>query len=182
VDPTFLKDLQRNINVHPYDFYSLVAESTVVVQHLASTVIFVTSFVAIYMEVVSPVSVVAVSTVLTVAGWAVWDMGWEKREAAKERAVTFKEGGHDHSNGASSGGSASPSKGLGLEFKRSSSYHTSGSYFPPFEGAASSPVSPIKPHDDSGALEPPHQDQSKQLRKSRVTATAKSALLIYCKP
>ncbi|KAA8907327.1 phosphatidylinositol:UDP-GlcNAc transferase PIG-C [Sphaerosporella brunnea] len=191
VDPTFLKDLQRNINVHPYDFYSLVAESTVVVQHLASAVIFVTSFVAIYIEVVSPVSVVAVSTMLTVAGWAVWDMGWEKREAAKERAVTHKDGGYDravsnnNNGGASSGGSVSPSKGLGLEFKRSHHQaHSSGSYFPPFEGGgtpASAPVSPSKssrsPDDDPP--EAPHQDQSEQLRKTRVIATAKSALLIY---
>ena len=66
--------------MHPYDFYSLVAESTVVVQHLASTVIFVTSFVVIYIQIVSPVSVVAVSTVLTIAGWVVWDRAVTSRD------------------------------------------------------------------------------------------------------
>jgi hypothetical protein len=56
------------------------------------------------------------SIVLTVASWALWD--WEKGEAAKERAVTFKEGGYDRyhtvgnnnnsNGGASSGYWASP--------------------------------------------------------------------------
>jgi len=48
----------------------------VVAQHLASAVIFVTSFCRKCYEVVSPVSVVAISTLLTVAGWVVWDIGW----------------------------------------------------------------------------------------------------------
>lgn len=123
VDPTFLKDLQRNINVHPYDFYSLVAESTVIVQHLSSIVVFVTSFIAIFQERVSPVSVVSVSSVLTVAGWAVWEFGWTKRETTKERPVD---------------------------------------------------VVPAPLHEP--------KDYSGSFRKTRIMTTAKSALLIYCKP
>lgn len=171
MDPTFLKDLQRNINVHPYDFYSLVAESTVVVQHLASAVIFVTSFVAMYIEVVSPVSVVAISTLLTVAGWAVWDMGLEKREAATERSVAVTDGLYD----------AAADKGLGLEFdKRTPTAAppqeiSGGSYFPPFESSSASQQNAGRARSVSD------RDHSKQVRKSRVLATAKSALLIYCK-
>ena len=177
MDPTFLKDLQRNINVHPYDFYSLVAESTVVVQHLASAVIFVTSFVAMYVEVVSPVSVVAISTLLTVAGWAVWDMGLEKREAATERSVAVTDGLYD----AGTSPSTAADKGLGLEFdKRTPTAAlpqeiSGGSYFPPFESSSASQQNAGRPRSVSD------RDHSKQLRKSRVLATAKSALLIYCK-
>lgn len=187
VDPTFLKDLQRNINVHPYDFYSLVAESTVVVQHLASVVIFVTCFVAIYIQLVSPVSVVVVSTALTVAGWAVWDMNWEKREAATERAVAaFRDGGYEaaiNNNGSGAAGSPSPTKGLGLDLPTNGTMPRMNrdSYFPPLEGGLSpTPATTSKSSQASdGASQPQYQDHSKHHRRSRVLSTAKSALLIY---
>ncbi|KAI5844721.1 phosphatidylinositol:UDP-GlcNAc transferase PIG-C [Tricharina praecox] len=171
VDPTFLKDLQRNINVHPYDFYSLVAESTVVVQHLASAVIFVTSFVAIYIEIVSPVSVVAVSTVLTIAGWAVWD-----------RAVTSRDDLAAGGGGGGGGGSATAlnHKGLGLDFssEQRSSFN-SGSYFPPFDSAVYPSSSPTTPRPPTPPPPPAYQPANTSLRKSRIISTFKSALLIY---
>ncbi|KAF8477327.1 phosphatidylinositol N-acetylglucosaminyltransferase-domain-containing protein [Kalaharituber pfeilii] len=82
VDSSFLNQLQRNINVHPYDFWPLVAESTVITQHLSSVVIFLTCFIAIFTERVSPVVVAGTSSALTVLGYWVWDMGWEIRELA----------------------------------------------------------------------------------------------------
>ncbi|KAI5810471.1 phosphatidylinositol N-acetylglucosaminyltransferase subunit C [Pyronema omphalodes] len=164
VDPTFLKDLQRNVNVHPYNFYSLVAESTVVVQHLASAVIFVTSFVAIYMETVSPVTVVMVSSILTIAGWLVWDMGWEQREAAKERAISVRD--MPSTPAITPAVTPSTSKGLGVDLGPDGK-RNSGSYFPPMEPEKPAPV-PAR-----------SRDHSAQLRKSRILATAKSALLIY---
>ena len=85
VDSSFLNQLQRNINVHPYDFWPLVAESTVITQHLSSVVIFLTCFIAIFTERVSPVVVAGGSSALTVLGYWVWDMGWEVRELAATR-------------------------------------------------------------------------------------------------
>ncbi|KAJ4298625.1 glycosylphosphatidylinositol anchor biosynthesis [Collariella sp. IMI 366227] len=38
---TFLENLQRNPRVRPYDFWPLVADSTVIVQHVCSVIIFV---------------------------------------------------------------------------------------------------------------------------------------------
>jgi len=174
VDPTFLKDLQRNINVHPYDFYSLVSESTVVVQHLASAVIFVTSFVAIYIEIVSPVLVVAVSTVLTIAGWAVWD------HAVTSRDVLDAGGG-----GGGGGVVTAPNyKGLGLDFSSEQQRQSfgSGSYFPPFDSASHPSTSPTTPRPPSPPPPPPppaYQPANTSLRKSRIISTFKSALLIY---
>ncbi|KAF8423388.1 phosphatidylinositol:UDP-GlcNAc transferase PIG-C [Tirmania nivea] len=81
VDSSFLNQLQRNVNVHPYDFWPLVAESTVITQHLSSVVIFITCFIAIFTERASPVVVAGGSSALTVLGYWIWDMGWEVREA-----------------------------------------------------------------------------------------------------
>ncbi|KAG0634923.1 phosphatidylinositol N-acetylglucosaminyltransferase subunit C [Tuber brumale] len=161
VDPTFLSQLQRNINVHPYDFYSLVADSTVIVQHLSSVVIFVTSFIAMFKERVSPVSVALVSTALTFAGWAVWDMGWEKREKVVRgiREHRRRGNGTGSGGGGSGSGGVSPGIGLGLEMsgRGESGGGDGGSYFPlypspPQERGAggssgvSAPSSPVKKH------------------------------------
>ena len=83
VDSSFLNQLQCNVNVHPYDFWPLVAESTVITEHLSSMVIFITCFIAIFIERASPVVVTGGSSALTVLGYWVWDMGWEQQQPAE---------------------------------------------------------------------------------------------------
>ncbi|KEQ98387.1 hypothetical protein AUEXF2481DRAFT_62738 [Aureobasidium subglaciale EXF-2481] len=56
-EETFLDHLQRNPRLRPYDFWPLVADSTVIVQHIGSVIIFVCCFVGIFQKRVSPVSV-----------------------------------------------------------------------------------------------------------------------------
>ncbi|KAI5789682.1 phosphatidylinositol N-acetylglucosaminyltransferase subunit C [Peziza echinospora] len=85
VDSTFLSQLQRNINVHPYDFWPLVAESTAITQHLSSVIIFAMCFIAIFTNEASPVTVAGGGSVLTVIGYLLWDMGWEVREMETTR-------------------------------------------------------------------------------------------------
>lgn len=72
VDPTFLNKLQRNANVVAYDYWPLVADSTVLTQHLCSVVVFISSFVGIYQGTASPLAVAAVSTVATASAYAFW--------------------------------------------------------------------------------------------------------------
>lgn len=195
VDPTFLSQLQRNINVHPYDFYSLVADSTVIVQHLSSVVIFVTSFIAISAKRVSPVAVAVASSALTVAGWAIWDMGYEKREAATDmRNMRMRLGldipGGPHSRTPSGNGShlRTPSgNGNGGLHSRTPSgngnANAAGSYFPPYHaGMESSGGSPTKKLVDEGGVVNAEVDRMyvKKAQKARRLTTAKSAALIYC--
>lgn len=78
---TFLENLQRNPRVRPYDFWPLVADSTVIVQHVCSVIIFVVCFVGIFQERVSPVSVVGWSSFATFLGWLLWDW-WVTKESA----------------------------------------------------------------------------------------------------
>ncbi|KAL0633240.1 glycosylphosphatidylinositol anchor biosynthesis [Maublancomyces gigas] len=197
VDPTFLSQLQRNINVHPYDFYSLVADSTVIVQHLSSVVIFVTSFIAISAKRVSPVAVAVASSALTVAGWAIWDMGYEKREAATDmRNMRMRLGldipGGPHSRTPSGNGShlRTPSGngnggGGGLHSRTpsgSGNVNAAGSYFPPYHaGMESSGGSPTKRSvgEDRVVSTEADREYVKKAQRARRLTTAKSAALIY---
>ncbi|ORY05479.1 phosphatidylinositol N-acetylglucosaminyltransferas-like protein subunit C [Clohesyomyces aquaticus] len=88
-EATFLDHLQRNPRLQPYEFWSLMADSTVIVQHIASVAIFCCAFVGIYSKGVAPVSVVSWASFFTVLGWALWDywVGQEEAEAAKTAAL-----------------------------------------------------------------------------------------------
>lgn len=70
---TFLENLQRNPRVQPYDFWPLVADSTVIVQHVCSVICFVVCFSGIFLERVSPNTVVGWGSFSTVIGWLLWD-------------------------------------------------------------------------------------------------------------
>jgi len=80
---TFLEKLQRNPKLKPYDFWPLVADSTVIVQHVCSVIIFVVCFVGIFQERVSPVSVVGLSSLGTFIGWVLWDK-WGSQENTED--------------------------------------------------------------------------------------------------
>ncbi len=82
---TFLENLQRNPRLQPYDFWPLVADSTVIVQHVCSVVIFVVCFVGIFQERVSPVAVVGWGSFATFVGWLLWDW-WVGQESADDEA------------------------------------------------------------------------------------------------
>ncbi|KAF9735029.1 phosphatidylinositol:udp-c transferase pig-c [Paraphaeosphaeria minitans] len=79
---TFLDHLQRNPRLQPYQFWSLMTDSTVIVQHVASVAIFCCCFVAIYMERVSPISVVSWASLGTFLAWVLWDY-WMVQEEAR---------------------------------------------------------------------------------------------------
>ncbi|KAL8641775.1 MAG: hypothetical protein Q9228_001466 [Teloschistes exilis] len=81
--PTFLSHLQRNPRLQPYDFWPLVADSTVIVQHLSSVVIFICCFVGIYEDKVSPSYVSTLGNVCTVLGWGFWDYWVAHTQAAR---------------------------------------------------------------------------------------------------
>lgn len=80
---TFLEQLQRNPRLQPYAFWPLVADTTVIVQQVCSVIIFVVTFVAIFTERVSHLTVVSYSSVLTFLGWLLWER-WAAEEEARE--------------------------------------------------------------------------------------------------
>lgn len=82
-EETFLDHLQRNPRLQPYEFWTLVADSTIIVQHVCSVIIFVCCFTGIFQERVSPNAVVGWATFGTVAGWVLRDY-WHTKEEVDE--------------------------------------------------------------------------------------------------
>ena len=137
-DPeTFLDHLQRNPRLRPYDFWPLVADSTVIVQHVCSVAIFICAYAGIYQDRISPISIVSCGSIGTVLGWVLWDywMGLEEREdalldqsAERKASLDVVDDGSSTSSGGSSNlvtmNGPSPSKiaisrGLGLSLSTS---------------------------------------------------------------
>ncbi|RPB24074.1 phosphatidylinositol N-acetylglucosaminyltransferase [Terfezia boudieri ATCC MYA-4762] len=154
--------LQRNVNVHPYDFWPLVAESTVITQHLSSVVIFITCFIAIFTERASPVVVAGGSSVLTVLGYWVWDMGWEVREAVVSKKRSPEAGAPGPIYSAVNTPSHSPTRKGNNNLRQGASKNTS---------RANSPTRNTKQQSLA------YRRRQQRLRRLR---TAKSAILIYC--
>ena len=137
----FLDHLQRP-ELKPYEFWPLVADSTVIVQHVCSVGIFICAYAGIYQGRLSPLTVVSCGSVATIIGWFMWDswMGQEEeRELNATRAakrisgeilddrsstssVTSSTPAHanGHANGHVNGHVAKPAgKGLGLTLSTS---------------------------------------------------------------
>ncbi|KAL1894417.1 glycosylphosphatidylinositol anchor biosynthesis [Sporothrix stenoceras] len=87
---TFLENLQRNPRLQPYDFWPLVADSTVIVQHVCSVIVFVICFVGIAQDRVSPVSVVGWGSIATGMGWVLWEW-WAGQEQQERRSEGFED-------------------------------------------------------------------------------------------
>ena len=123
---TFLDALQQNPRFRPYEFWPLVADSTVIVQQICTMIVFVCCFSGIMQERVSPVTVVTWGTVGALMGWVLWDF-WvgqeevmtaaaEKEEEAKGRASEDGEETtpmHSTSNGSTTS-FGKEGQGLGL--------------------------------------------------------------------
>lgn len=91
VDKSFLDKLQRNANVVTYDYWPLVADSTVLIQHLASVIIFVASFISIYTRQLNPLTVIGFSTALTTIAYAFWSFQELKVERVKRKLQARRE-------------------------------------------------------------------------------------------
>ncbi|EPX70949.1 pig-C [Schizosaccharomyces octosporus yFS286] len=74
IDRSFLSGLQRNVNIQVSDFWSLVADSLPISQHLSSVVIFAAVFVAIHRKRLSCGIVGITSNVSAVCAFLLWDL------------------------------------------------------------------------------------------------------------
>ena len=193
--PTFLSRLQRNPRLRPYDFWPLVADSTVIVQHISSVTIFVCSFVGIYQERISPVSVVSWGSASTLLGWVLWDF-WVGQEAASKMIPEPSNHG-EFMNGSAVSGTSSPIStraptpsthsgessciGLGLTLTTSNVSPCKSQAHSHSQISRSPGPSPTLPHHPSvfNLRTPPSvASNSNSLTHSRLS-TAKSAILIY---
>jgi len=72
VDETFLEELQKNVNVHTYKYWTLVRESSVISQHLSSMIIFIGVFIHLYNENLTENTLIFSSTSLLVILFFIW--------------------------------------------------------------------------------------------------------------
>ncbi|KAJ2903352.1 GPI2-domain-containing protein [Zalerion maritima] len=105
---TFLESLQRNPRLQPYQFWTLFADSTVIVQQVCAVTIFTVCFSLIFQERLSCSSVAAGGSLATFLGWVIWTL-WEWREqdaaaAAKEKMEDNNGGGPTTRPGSAAGG------------------------------------------------------------------------------
>jgi phosphatidylinositol glycan class C protein len=82
---TFLDHLQRNPRLQPYQFWRLVNDSTIIIQHICSIAIFVSCFAGIFQERLSPATVVGWGSAGTVLGWILWDIWVGKELVGREK-------------------------------------------------------------------------------------------------
>ncbi|KAL8790341.1 MAG: hypothetical protein Q9213_000693 [Squamulea squamosa] len=201
--PTFLSHLQRNPRLQPYDFWPLVADSTVIVQHLASVAIFVCCFVGINRGQVSPVSVVSLGSAGTIFGWVFWDFWVGRSEAAKRTLRSLVVGSssrndaYDHGSDHTTDSNQSPPpsqreepSGLGLTLATGNPMGNADNYCQASSVVASSTslvasatflgtdVQPAASYTTSPGYDPPMSILS--MRNQQRLATVKSAILIYC--
>jgi phosphatidylinositol glycan class C protein len=179
---TFLDHLQRNPRLQPYEFWRLVADSTVIVQHVCSVIIFICCFTGIVQERVSPVTVVGWSSAFTVLGWILWDfwVGLEERaqRMAEEAEASYPEG-EDGSSVSSATSASLPPKDrdvLGIPYANGSAAYVG-------VGASAGVGHPTGASTfASYSHVPPFGDQASTLspRNQQRIATVKSAILIYC--
>lgn len=171
--------------MRPYDFWPLVADSTVIVQHVCSVAIFVCCFVGIVQGRVSPVSVVCWGSVGTAMGWVLWD-SWASREhksaGGPERA--FEDGGSTSSSVSGEGLRSNGSKenqvqGLGLSmgstypggFQRNGTGLTGGD--------TSDSIMATSNGNHQSILHEPSRPLRLSSRNHQRLSTVKSAFLIY---
>lgn len=193
--PTFLSHLQRNPRLRPYDFWPLVADSTVIVQHISSVAIFVCSFVGIYQERVSPVSIVSWGSVGTVLGWILWDF-WVGQHTTFSTTFSDASHGGDFINGLAPSSRSSPTSttaptpstnsgessnfGLGLSLTTSNLSQRKGHFHSHSQTSISSGPPPTLSHHPSNPhLSTQYATPNPTPHSHSRLATAKSAILIY---
>ena len=197
---TFLDRLQRNPRLQPYEFWRLVADSTVIVQHVCSVAIFVCCFTGIFQERVSPVTVVSWGSISTIISWVLLDfwMGQEEKAkmSAEETAAKHLDGEEPSSASSATSSSAYLLKDGEVYTALSTLPNGSTSELRP---QSSHSISALPAHSSTGVSAPgghptgaptfapyssvpPYGDRSLSLspRVQKRLATVKSSILIYC--
>jgi phosphatidylinositol glycan class C protein len=175
---TFLEHLQRNPRLQPYDFWPLVADSTVIVQHVCSVIIFVVCFIGIFQERVSPVAVVGGGSIATFLGWLLWDWWVGQDELLNSSPVLPSEPTMASASSSAPNLANFPQK-LAPPVSRQLPHSASTSSIHSTASSVNLPAQPPTPRSEPLPLPPKGRSMSLSPRTSFRMSTAKSALLIY---
>lgn len=173
---TFLENLQRNPRVQPYDFWPLVADSTVIVQHVCSVICFVVCFAGIFLERVSPNTVVGLGSISTVIGWLLWDSwGGEEADEGADDGLARSRSGRRHRDRSELGPRRHQDSGLGggaghSHPNASTTSISSVSNLPSAASSTSNLVPPAAAHPQD-TLQPPSQRHSVSLPSTSANSS-----------
>ena len=200
--------MQRNPRLQPYEFWPLVADSTVILQQVCSVTIFVACFVGIFQERVSPVSVAGWGSFATFIGWLIWDwwVGQEEEDEVlrrqnsnRSRAARERESRKDRIASSAGGLVGTPSaassvSNLAIAPERSQSHgnlitlrqsHSTSAVSLPSAAATSGTTagacqrSPADSAEDLRHRPSSPRRSSNNIRTNMRFGTVKSAVLIY---
>ncbi|KAI8049819.1 phosphatidylinositol N-acetylglucosaminyltransferase subunit C [Gilbertella persicaria] len=87
VDDTFLDELQRNVNVRTYDYWTMVYESGIITQHISSVVIFIAVFIYLQDHSLSGNHLIWTGSFLTGVGYIFWDLRIRNMNELKRQRV-----------------------------------------------------------------------------------------------
>ncbi|KAI1101193.1 GPI2-domain-containing protein [Jackrogersella minutella] len=186
---TFLENLQRNPRLQPYEFWPLVADSTVILQQVCSVTIFVVCFVGIFQERVSPVAIVGWGSFATFVGWLLWDwwVGQEDEDEALQRrrsnrSRSTREPRRRDRSVAAGGGTPSAASSVTNLAAMERSYPQGSLRQSNSASASSLQSNTSQGRRSSESIEMPSHRPSSPLRNGRANlrlSTVKSATLIY---
>jgi len=97
VADTFLSEMKKNVDVQMYDYWTLVFNSGIIIQHLSSIMSFIAIFCYVYYEQWSVTNLIILANVLTSIGYISWmayikfmgsDFRYEGKQTAKS-AILF---------------------------------------------------------------------------------------------
>ncbi|CAJ0758175.1 16228_t:CDS:10 [Entrophospora sp. SA101] len=83
-DETFLEELEKNVNVRTYDYWTVVMESSAISQHISSIVIFIAVFKYLDLKMLSSQSLIIIGSVFTFIGYIFWDKSISKTDPSYE--------------------------------------------------------------------------------------------------
>ncbi|KAI1181306.1 phosphatidylinositol N-acetylglucosaminyltransferase-domain-containing protein [Nemania sp. FL0916] len=192
---TFLENLQRNPRLQPYEFWPLVADTSLILQQVCAVIIFVVCFVGIFQERVSPVSIVGWGSFATFVGWLIWD-SWvglegedevlQRRRGNRNRAARAQPSRRDRpdrpsiglcSSAAVSATNVAVAERPYPQIAMRQSYSTSALSL---QSAVSQASNPLRlPSDLSDEPNPRPSSPAPSGRTSLRLGTIKSAVLIY---
>ncbi|KAI8146418.1 phosphatidylinositol N-acetylglucosaminyltransferase subunit C [Fennellomyces sp. T-0311] len=87
VDSTFLDELQKNVNVHTYDYWKMVCESGIITQHISSVVVFIAIFIFLQMGTLAASHLIWAGSLLTGIGYVFCDLVMTNHTFERKRVV-----------------------------------------------------------------------------------------------
>lgn len=161
--------------MQPYDFWPLVADSTVIVQHVCSVICFVVCFAGIFLERVSPNTVVGWGSFSTVIGWLLvdWWVG-DEIDDGEEEGLARSRSGRAYRDGREFGPPRRADSGLGGSAANThpNASATSISSVSNLPSAASSTTNLVPPPAHQDTLQPPSHRHSVSISSANSSTLA----------